>query len=103
MRTLIITALFISPLAMANCKNAVVLPTPAIPDGSTSSIAEFSAAQAAVKEYVAAGERYLDCYRPYDGYHNHVVEQMQDVSEQYNRALQEFQQSRSALAGNNVE
>ena len=103
MRLLLIAGLLVSPLAIANCEKAGVLATPDIPDGATSSRAEIHAAQVEVEEYVTAGQRYLDCYRPYDGYHNHVVEQMQDVSEQYNRALQEFQQSRSALAGNNLE
>jgi len=103
MRLLLMAAVLVSPLAVANCEKAGVLATPDIPDGSTSSRAEIYAAQVKVEEYVAAGQRYLNCYRPYDGYYNHVVEQMQDVSAQYNRELREFQQSRSVLAGNNLE
>lgn len=103
MRLLIIAALVVSPLAVANCERAGVLAIPEIPDGATSSRAEIYAAQEKVREYVNSGQTYLDCYRPYAFYHNYLVEQMQDVSEQYNRALHEFEQSRSALAGNNLE
>lgn len=80
---------------------------PEVPDGAKSSESELIAAQQDVKEYVAQGEFYLGCLKNTEqelgeeiteeeqqqllGVYNQVVDEMQRVSEQFNKAVQDYQ------------
>jgi hypothetical protein len=93
----------IAPVAFAECARESA---PTVPDGSAASLEEMTAAQQAVKAFVASGNAYLECLAaegtaaPADEApelknariekHNAAVDEMSDVANRFNGAIQAF-------------
>jgi peptidyl-prolyl cis-trans isomerase A (cyclophilin A) len=90
----------IAPL-VAHCPSADL---PDLPEGRSASLEDMTAAQAAVRSYIASSEVYLDCLTEVidresldDGQevatvaaHNEVIERMERIAEAFNRQLRAF-------------
>ena len=107
MKTLIAaSALLLSANALAECPAMTPWPEterPAIPDGATASYEEMQAAGAAVQDYVATIENYLEC-EPQRVLlrHDHLVDLAGDAARLYNAERESFFAAQAEMvAGSN--
>ena len=97
---ILLAASLLSSTAFGACKEARWLDTPVIPDGQVATLEQMTEARLTVVEYIASGERYLNCVKPVSFTYNHRVGRLYRTAERFNDQLARFYQEQSAVAAN---